>query len=191
MLEVSAVPQGVAHVLVIRTLGIEDVVQCPLTSTGCPSSTRDGWSGSMDLFTGPLLLMLVGLLVRVAPWCWWRRFCPSDEVLGPFVSGDVEVRFSKQLFEGGRRFLHYGSDEGRVIRSPVEVLNHCCLSDFGDAVSHGMKPLKVRPKCFIAPASDGFEVPWLHWFVGERLKVGDETPIEVTPIVDAVSRQMS
>jgi hypothetical protein len=30
MLEVSTVPQGVAHILVIRALGIEDVVQCPL-----------------------------------------------------------------------------------------------------------------------------------------------------------------
>jgi hypothetical protein len=145
----------------------------------------------MDLFTRPLLPTLVRLLVRVAPRCWWRRFCPSDEVLGPFVSGDVEVRFSKQLLRGGRRFLLYGSDEGRVIRSPVEVLDHCCLSDLGDAVSHGLKPLKVRPKCFIALASDGSEVPWLRRFVGERLKVGDETSTEVTPIVDAVSQQMS
>jgi hypothetical protein len=105
MLEDSAVPQGVAHVFVIQTLGIEDVVQCPLASTGCPSSTRDRWSGSMDLFTRPLLPTLVGLLVRVVSWCWWRRFCPSDEVLGPFVSGDVEVCFSKHLFGGGQRFL--------------------------------------------------------------------------------------
>jgi hypothetical protein len=34
------------------------------------------------------------------------------EVLCPLVSGDVEVRFLKQLFGGGRRFLQYGSDEG-------------------------------------------------------------------------------
>jgi hypothetical protein len=87
--------------------------------------------------------------------------------------------------------VQYGSDEGQVIRSLVEVLNHCCLSDLGDTVSHGLKPLKVRPKCFIAPPPDGFEVTWLRRLVGERLKVGDETPTEVTPIVDAVSWQMS
>jgi hypothetical protein len=42
VLEVSIVPEGVAHVLVVRTLGIEDVIQCPFASVGCPSSTRDG-----------------------------------------------------------------------------------------------------------------------------------------------------
>jgi hypothetical protein len=31
----------------------------------------------------------------------------------------------------------------------------------------------------------------LRRLVGEGLKVGDETPTEVTPIVNAVSRQMS
>jgi hypothetical protein len=112
MLEVSAVPQGMAHVLVIRALGIENVVECPFASTGCPSGSRDGWSGGMDLFTGPLLPTLVGLLVRVTPWCWWRRFCSLDEVLGSFVNGDVELCFLKKLFGGGRRFLQYGSDEG-------------------------------------------------------------------------------
>jgi hypothetical protein len=143
-------------------LGIEDVIQCLLASMGCTLGTRDGWSGGVDLFTGPLLPTLVRLLVCVASRCWWRRFRSPDEVLSPFVSGDVEVRFSKQLFEGGQCFLQYGSDEGRVIRSPVEVLNHCCLSDLGDAISHGLKPLEVRPKCFIPLVPDGFEVPWLR-----------------------------
>jgi hypothetical protein len=91
MLEVSAVPQGVAHILMIQALGIEDVIQCSLASVGCTSGTRDGWSGGVDLFTGPLLPTLVGLLVRVASRCWWHRFCSPDEVLSPFVSGDVEV----------------------------------------------------------------------------------------------------
>jgi hypothetical protein len=191
MLEVSAVLQGVAHILMIRALGIEDVVQCLLTSARCTSGTRDGWSGGVDLFTGPLLPTLVKLLVHVALWCWWRRLRSPDEVLSPFVSGDVEVRFSKQLFGGGRRFLQYGSDEGRVIRSPVEVLNHCYLSDLGDAISHGLKPLEVRPKCFIPSAPNGFEVPWLRRLVRERLKVSDEAPTEVAPIIDAVSWQVS
>jgi hypothetical protein len=105
MLEVSTVPQGVAHVLVIQALGIEDVVYCPLASTGCSSGTRDGWSGGMDLLTRPLLPTPVGLLVRVALRCRWCKFHPPNEVLGPFVRGDVEVRFSKQLFGGGRCFL--------------------------------------------------------------------------------------
>jgi hypothetical protein len=60
MLEVSAVPQGVAHILVIRALGIEDVVQCLLASAGCTSGTRERWSGGVDLFTRPLLPTLVG-----------------------------------------------------------------------------------------------------------------------------------
>jgi hypothetical protein len=105
MLEVPAVPQGMTHVLVIQALGIDDVVQCLFTSTGCPSGMRDGWSGDMDLFMGPLLPTLVGLLVRIVPRCWWHRFRSPDDVLGPLVSGDVEVRFSKQLFGGGWRFL--------------------------------------------------------------------------------------
>jgi hypothetical protein len=44
---------------------------------------------------------------------------------------------------------------------------------------------------FHPPAPDGFEVPWLRRLVGEALKVGDETPTEVAPVVDAVSRQVS
>jgi hypothetical protein len=94
VLEVSAVLQGVAHVLVVRALGVEDVIQCPLASIGCPSGTTDRWSGGMDLLMRPLL-PTIGLLVRVTLRCWWCRFRSPDEVLGPLVSGDVEVRFSK------------------------------------------------------------------------------------------------
>jgi hypothetical protein len=93
VLEVSAVPEGVAHVLVVRTLGVEDVIQCPFTPTGCPLGTRDGWSGGVDFFARPLLPTLVGLLVRVASWCRRCRLRSSDEVLSPFISGDVEVCF--------------------------------------------------------------------------------------------------
>jgi hypothetical protein len=121
------------------------------------------------------------IMFALGSWCPLKPGCDSD----------VEVRFSKQLFRGGRRFLQYGLDEGRVIRSPVEVLNHCCLSDLGDVISHGLKPLEVRPKSFIPPTPDGFEVPWLRRFVGEELKVRDGAPTEVTPIIDAVSWQVS
>jgi hypothetical protein len=186
MLEVSAVLQGVAHVLVIRALGIEDLVQCPLASVGRTSGTRDEWSDGMDLFTRPLLLALVGLLVCITPWCRWSRLRSPDEVLSPFVGGDVEVRLPEQLLGSGRHLLQYGSDEGRVIGSPVEVLDHCCFSDLGDAISHGLKPLEVRPKSLIPSAPNGFEVPRLRRLVGEGLEVGDKTPNEVAPIVDAV-----
>jgi hypothetical protein len=188
MLEVSAVPQGVTHILVIRALGIEDVVQCPLASAGCTVGTRDGWSSGMDLFTRPLLPSLVDLLVCVTPWCRWSRLRSLDKVLSPFVGGDVEVRLPEQVLGSGRRLLQYGSDEGRVIGSPVEVLDHYYFSDLRNAISHGLKPLEVRPKSLIPSTPNGFEVPRLHWLVGEGLEVGDKTPTEVAPIVDAVPR---
>jgi hypothetical protein len=84
--------------------------------------------------------------------------------------------------------LQYGSDEGRVIGSPVEVLNHYCLSDLGDAISHGLKSFEVRLKRFVPSAPDGFEVPWLSRLVGEGLEVGNKTLTEVAPIVDAMTR---
>ena len=112
---------------------------------------------------------------------------PSVEVLGPLASGDVEVCLSKQLFRGGRPFLQYGLDEGRVVGSPVEVLDHYCFRDLGDTISHGLKSFEVRLESFVHPALDGFEVPWLRRFVRERLEVGSEAPTEVTPVVNAVS----
>jgi hypothetical protein len=142
----------------------------------------------VDLFTRPLLPTLVGLLVRITLWCKRSRLRSLDEVLSLFVGGDVEVCFLKQLLGGGQRLLQYGSNEGRVIRSPVEILNHRYLSDLGVAISHGLKSLEVRPKCFIPPTPDEFEVPWLRRLVGEGLKVGNEASTEVAPIIDAVSR---
>jgi hypothetical protein len=143
MLEVSAVPQGVVHIFVVRALGVEDIVQCSFASVGRPSGVRDRWSSGIDLFTRPLLPTLVGLLVCIMPRCRRSRLHPPDEVLSPFVGGDVEVRFPEQLLRGGRRLLQFGLDEGRVIGSLVEVLDHCCFSDLGDAISHGMKPFEV------------------------------------------------
>jgi hypothetical protein len=93
MLEVSAVPEGVAHVLVVRALGIEDVVQRVFASARSSSGARGGRSGGVDLFTMPLLLAFVGLLVRVASLCCRCRLCSSDEVLNSFIGGDVEVGF--------------------------------------------------------------------------------------------------
>jgi hypothetical protein len=93
MLEVSAVSEGVAHVLVVRALGIEDVVQCALASARSSSSARGGRAGGVDLFTRPLLPTFVGLLVRVMSRCYRCGLCSSDEVLSSFVGGDVEVGF--------------------------------------------------------------------------------------------------
>jgi hypothetical protein len=143
VLEVSAVPEGVAHVLVVRALGVEDVVQRTFTSARSSSGARGGWSGSVDFFMRPLLPTFVGLLVRVASWCCRCRLCSSDEILSSFVGGDVEVGFPEQLLGGSRRLLQYGSDEGRVIRSPVEVLDHCRFCDLGDTISHGLKSFEV------------------------------------------------
>jgi hypothetical protein len=112
MLEVSAVPKGVAHVLVVWALGVEDVVQRAFAFARSSLSARGGWSGGVDFFTRPLFPMFVGLLVRVASRCLRHRLCSSDEVLSSFVSGDVEVGFLEQLLGGSRRFLQYGVDEG-------------------------------------------------------------------------------
>jgi hypothetical protein len=93
VLEVPAVPKGVAHVLVVWALGVEDVVQRAFASMRSSSGARGGWSGGVNFFARPLLPTLVGLLVRVASWrcrCWLRS---SDEVPSPFVGGDVEVGF--------------------------------------------------------------------------------------------------
>jgi hypothetical protein len=105
VLEVSAVPEGVTHIFVVRALGVEDIVQCSFASAGCPSGTRDGWSSGMDFFTRPLLPALVVLLVHVTSWCRWSRLRSFDEVLGPFVGDDVEVHLPEQLLGSGRRLL--------------------------------------------------------------------------------------
>jgi hypothetical protein len=104
LLEVSAVPEGMTHILVVRALGVEDVVQCSFASVGCPLGTRDGWSSGMDFFARPLLPALVGLLVHVALWCRWSGLRSSDAVLGTLIGGDVEVHLPEQLFGSGRRF---------------------------------------------------------------------------------------
>jgi hypothetical protein len=40
-------------------------------------------------------------------------------------------------------------------------------------------------------AFDGFEIPWLRWFIGEGLEVRNKPVAEIFPIIDEVSRQMS
>jgi hypothetical protein len=175
-------------ILVVRALGVEDVVQSALASARSSPGARGRWPGGVHLFARSFLPSFVGLLVRVASWRCRCGLRSPDEVLSSLVGGDVEVGFPEQLLEGSRRFLQYGSDEGRVIGSSVEVLDHDRLRDLGDTISHGLEPFEVRPESFVPLALDGFEVPWLRWFVGEGLKVGGEASTEVAPVVDAVSR---
>jgi hypothetical protein len=100
-------------------------------------------AGGVDFFTRPLLPTFVGLLVRVASRCRRCRLCSPDEVLSSFVGSDVEVGFPEQLLRGSWRLLQYGSNEGRVIRSPVEVFDHCRFCDLWDTISRGLKSFEV------------------------------------------------
>jgi hypothetical protein len=105
VLEVFAVPKGVAHVLVVRALGVEDVVQRAFASTRSSSGARSRWSSGMDFFARSLLSTLVELLIRVASRCRWCWFYSSNEVLSSLIGGDVEVGFPEQLLGGSRCLL--------------------------------------------------------------------------------------
>jgi hypothetical protein len=186
MFEVSTVSQGVVHVLMVQTLGVEDFIQCPYSSAGCAVGPSGRWPSGVHLLTRPFLPVVVWLLVHVPPWCGWHRFCASNKVLGSLIRCDVDVRLPEQLFGGGWRLLEYGSDEGRVIGSPVEVFNYGRLSDFEDVVPHYLKPFEERSNGLIILAPDGFEVPWPRRLIGEGLEVRDKPATEFAPIVDAV-----
>jgi hypothetical protein len=122
MFEVSAVPQGVAHVLVVRTLRVEDFIQCPYSFAVRAAGLSSKWPSGMHLLTRPFLPALVRLLVHVPSWYEWRGFRVPDEVLGPLVRGDVDVCLLEQLLRGGQHLLEYGSNEGRVVGSPERSL---------------------------------------------------------------------
>jgi hypothetical protein len=105
MLEVPAVPKSVAHVLVVRALGVEDVVQRAFAFARSSPGARGRWSGGVHLFARSLLPAFVRLLVRVASWRCRCGLRSSNEVLGSLVGGDVEVGFPEQLFGGSWRLL--------------------------------------------------------------------------------------
>jgi hypothetical protein len=119
MFEVFVVSQGVAHVLVVRTLGVKDFVQCPHSSAGCAAGPSGRRPSGVHLLVRPFLSTLVRLQARIPPWHGWCRFCASNEVLGPLIHGDVDVGLLEQLFGSGWRLLEHGSDEGRVVRSLI------------------------------------------------------------------------
>jgi hypothetical protein len=147
--EISAVPQGVAHVFVIQTLGVEDLVQCSYSSVGCAAGSSSRWPDGVHLLAGPLFPAFVRLLVHVPPQRGWCGFCASDEVLSPLIHGDVDVRLPKQLFGGGWCLLKYGPDKGRVVGSPIEVFNHSSLSDFRNTIPHCLKSFEERSESLI------------------------------------------
>jgi hypothetical protein len=186
LLEVSTVLQGVVHVLVVRTLGVKDFIQCPYPSAGCVAGPSGRWPSGVHLLARPLLLAPVRLVVRIPPQRGWHGFRAPDEVLGPFICGDVDVCLLEQLFGGGWCFLEYGSDAGRVVGSTVKILNYNRFSDFGDAVPHCLKPFEERSEGLIVLAPNVFEVPWLCRLVRERLEICDEATTKVAPIFDAV-----
>jgi hypothetical protein len=55
VLEVSAVLEGMTHILVVRALGVEDVVQRSFASAGAPRARETGcpaaWTSSTGLFS--------------------------------------------------------------------------------------------------------------------------------------------
>jgi hypothetical protein len=87
--------------------------------------------------------------------------------------------------------LEDSSDESRVVGSSIEIFNHGCLGNLGDAVPHHLKSSEERAESFVVLAFDGFEIPLLHRLVGEGLEVRDKLAVEISPIVDVMSRQMS
>ena len=79
-------------------------------------------------------------------------------------------------------------DKNRVVGSPIEIFNHGCLDNLGDAVPHHLKSSEERVESFVVLAFDGFEIPLLHRLIGEGLEVRDKLAAEISPIVDVVSR---
>jgi hypothetical protein len=167
---------------------VEDLVQCSYSSVGCGAGSSGRWPSSVHFLAGSLFPVFVRLLVRVLPRHGRHGLCASNEVLGSLIRGDVDVRLPEQLFRGGRCLLKYGPDKGRAVGSPIEVFNHSCLSDFKNMVPHCLKSFEKRSESLIILPHNGFEVPWLRRFIGERLEVHDKPATEVTPIVDEVSR---
>jgi hypothetical protein len=153
------------HVLVIQTLGVEDFVQCSYSSAGRAAGSSGRWPHGVHLLTGSLFPAFVWLLVHVLLWRKQSGFCTSDEVLGPLIRGDVDVCLPEQLFGCGRCLLKYGPDESWVIGSPIEIFNHCRLSNFGNTIPHCLKSFEERSKSLIILTPNGFEVPWLRWLI--------------------------
>jgi hypothetical protein len=77
----------------------------------------------MDFIPRPLVLALVSILGQ-SSWLF-------NEVVGPFVSSDVDVSFPEELLGGRRGLLKDSPNESPIVRPPVEVLDHRHFSDAG------------------------------------------------------------
>ena len=83
--------------------------------------------------------------------------------------------------------LEDGPNEGRVIGSSIEILDHSRLRDLRNVVPHCLESLEERAEGLVALELDGIDVPRLRRFVGERLEIRDKPMAEVFPFVDEVS----
>jgi hypothetical protein len=127
---------------VLWALGIKDLVQHPYVALLHAVGPSRRGPYSMHFVSWPHVLALIRLLVPFFLRHVGCRIRVVDEVLGLFISGDVNVHLSKKLFRGGWSFMEDGSDESRVIRPTVEVLDHGNLRDIGDAIPHSFETLQ-------------------------------------------------
>jgi hypothetical protein len=67
--------------------------------------------------------------------------------------------------------LEDDSDESRVIRHAVEVLDHGNLRDIRDAIPHSLEMLQEPAEGLITLVFDGFEISGLCRFVGKGLEI--------------------
>lgn len=109
----------------------------------------------------------------------------------PIVGGDVDVCFPEELLRGGMGFLEDSLDEGRVVGSMVEVLDHSCFSDTRNVIPHGLEMLKEQVEGLVTLALNGFEVPRLRQFVRKGLEIRGKLVVEVGLVVGAVARKVS
>jgi hypothetical protein len=114
---------------VVRTLGVEDLVQHPYIATRRAAGPSRRRPNDMHFFPGPLVPALILLLVHVLLWGRGCRLHMPDEVLSSLIGGDANVRLLEQWFRSGRSLLEDSLDEDRVNGPVVEVLDHDCLRD--------------------------------------------------------------
>jgi hypothetical protein len=88
----------------------------------------------MDFFSRPLVLVLV--LLQVPFLRRGHELWLVDEVTGPLVSDDVDVVLMEELFGGHWSLLEDGLYEDLIMRPPIEVLDHCLITDVEDVIPH-------------------------------------------------------
>jgi hypothetical protein len=92
VLEVPAISQSVAHLLVVRTLGVEDLIQRPYSAAGHTAGPRWLVAQRCALLPEASCPSICPLMVHVLSWRWKCGLRASNEVLVSFVGGDVDIR---------------------------------------------------------------------------------------------------